>query len=132
MTGILLRWAIAFALVTATYNPTSWNYLVWANNGMSGGLPFVVLCGIILLIAYVIYLRATFRSIGLIGIGLVSALIGAIIWVLVDLGWLSLSNPAAMTWVGLIAVSLVMGIGLSWSHVRRSLSGQADMDDVDE
>lgn len=132
MTGILLRWAIAFALVTATYNPTSWNYLVWANKGMSGGLPFVVLCGIILLIAYVIYLRATFRSIGLIGIGLVSALIGAIIWVLVDLGWLSLSNPAAMTWVGLIAVSLVMGIGLSWSHVRRSLSGQADMDDVDE
>ena len=35
-------------------------------------------------------------------------------------------------WLGLIALSLVLGIGLSWSHVRRRLSGQADMDDVDE
>jgi hypothetical protein len=24
-----------------------------------------------------------------------------------------------------------LGVGLSWSHVRRALSGQADMDDVD-
>ena len=28
--------------------------------------------------------------------------------------------------------SLVLGVGLSWSHIRRAISGQADMDDVDE
>jgi hypothetical protein len=35
-------------------------------------------------------------------------------------------------WIGIFALSLVLGIGLSWSIVRRKLSGQADVDDVDE
>jgi len=26
----------------------------------------------------------------------------------------------------------ILAIGLSWSHVRRRLSGQTDVDDVDE
>jgi len=26
----------------------------------------------------------------------------------------------------------VLGIGLSWSHVRRALAGQHDVDDVEE
>ena len=30
------------------------------------------------------------------------------------------------------ALSIVLGIGLSWSIVRRNLSGQVDMDDVEE
>jgi hypothetical protein len=52
--------------------------------------------------------------------------------VLYDFGWLNLENQAANLWLGLIALSLVLGVGLSWSHIRRAISGQADMDDVDE
>ena len=63
---------------------------------------------------------------------LVLALVAALLWVLYDFGWLSLQNQAMNLWLGLIALSLVLGIGLSWSHIRRSLSGQANMDDVDE
>jgi Family of unknown function (DUF6524) len=29
-------------------------------------------------------------------------------------------------------VATILAIGMSWSHVRRRLSGQADVDDVDE
>ncbi|MEL7398522.1 MAG: DUF6524 family protein [Pseudomonadota bacterium] len=54
------------------------------------------------------------------------------VWVLNDFGWLSLSETSQMVWLGLFALSLVLGVGLSWSHVRRYLSGQSDMDDVDE
>ena len=32
----------------------------------------------------------------------------------------------------LIALSLIMGVGLSWSIIRRRLSGQLDVDDVEE
>jgi hypothetical protein len=32
----------------------------------------------------------------------------------------------------LIALSLVMGVGLSWSIIRRRLSGQLDVDDVEQ
>jgi len=27
---------------------------------------------------------------------------------------------------------VILAVGMSWSHIRRRLSGQADMDDVDE
>jgi len=61
---------------------------------------------------------------------LVASLVGALAWVLVDQGLLRLDNPSLNAWLGIIALSVILGIGLSWSHVRRRLSGQSDMDDV--
>ena len=132
MMGFLLRWLCAFALLAATYNPTSFNYVAWVRVNGPEQLSVAVLAGLLLLVGYIIYLRATLRSIGGFGMALVLALVGAILWVLYDFGLLSLENPGLNTWLGLFALSVVLGIGLSWSHVRRALSGQADMDDVDE
>ena len=91
----------------------------------------MVLAALLLLIGYIIYLRATLRSTDGFGIFLVLALVDALLWVLYDFGVLSLDNTGLNVWLGLLALSLVLGVGLSWSHVRRALSGQADMDDVD-
>ena len=132
MTGFLLRWFFAFVLLAASYNPTEWNYVRWAMTGRNDQKSLIVLCGILLGIGYIIYLRATLRSIGGFGMALVLALIGALLWVLYDFGLLSLDNRNMNVWLGIIALSLVLGVGLSWSHVRRALSGQSDMDDVDE
>lgn len=132
MTGFLFRWLAAAFLVFATYNPTRWNFTRWAMEVWETQLSMVVLAGLILLIGYIIYLRATFRSIGAVGIVLIAALLGAILWVLVDNGLLDLNNAQLMTWLGLVALSLVLAIGLSWSLFRRYLTGQADIDDVDE
>ena len=85
-----------------------------------------------LLVGYVIYLRATLRSIGAFGMLLVLALVGAILWVAYDFGWFDPSDPKRATWVGIFALSLVLGVGLSGSIIRRKLSGQVDMDDVEE
>lgn len=132
MAGFLLRWLGAAVLVFATYNPTSWNFTRWCMDNYATNLPVTVLLGLILVIGYVIYLRATLRSIGPIGIGLVAAVIAAILWVLADQGLLDTTDTTLMTWIGLAGLSLVLAIGLSWSLVRRTLTGQADMDDVDE
>jgi len=51
---------------------------------------------------------------------------------LFDQGSISLENPTVNTWLGIEILSIVLAIGLSWSIVRRKLSGQADVDDVDE
>ena len=91
----------------------------------------MVLAALLLLIGYIIYLRATLRSTDGFGIFLVLALVDALLWVLYDFGVLSIDNTGLNVWLGLLALSLVLGVGLSWSHVRRALSGQADMDDVD-
>ncbi|BBU57483.1 MULTISPECIES: DUF6524 family protein [Mameliella] len=130
--SFLLRWLFAFVLLAATYNPSQVNYIRWAMNNTDGNLPLVVLFGIVLLIGYIIYLRATLRSIGVFGMALVLGLVAAILWALVYYGLLDLSDPKLSTWIGIFALSLVLGVGLSWSIIRRKLSGQVDMDDVEE
>ena len=130
--GFLYRWVCAFALLALTYNPTQYNYVRWVSDFGRDNMSVAVLLGLLLLVAYIIYLRATLRSIGAFGMALILALVGALLWVLYDFGVLTLNDPGLITWLGLLALSLVLGIGLSWSIVRRNLSGQADIDDVDE
>ncbi len=130
--GIFLRWLFAFLLIGLSYNPTDWNYVRMALKYYDTHLSVVVLAGLILSIGYIIYLRATIRSIGAFGMILVLAVVAALLWVLYDFGLLSLKNQQLNVWLGVFALSVVLGIGLSWSHVRRALSGQSDMDDVDE
>jgi len=125
-----VRLLFAMLLVFLTYNPTRFNYVNWAMEQYDINLSIVVLNGLILLIGYIIYLRATFRSIGPVGIILAAAVLGAIIWVLADNGLFDLQNGSLLTWVGLFALALILAVGLSWSHIRRRISGQADMDDV--
>ena len=129
--GFLLRWIFAFVLLAATYNPTDFNYYDWARMNAETNLSMVVLLGLVLLVGYIIYLRATLRSIGLFGMILTLAVVATIVWVLFDQGFISLSNPTINTWIAIFALSIVLAIGLSWSIVRRRLSGQADVDDVD-
>lgn len=130
--GFILRLLFAFALLCATYNPTPYNFVQWAARDFDTQMPQIVLAGLLLFIGYIIYLRATLRSIGLFGMLLILAVIAALLWVLYDWGLLSLDNPQTNTWLGLVALAFVLGIGLSWSIVRRALSGQADVDDVEE
>lgn len=130
--GFFLRWLTAFILLSATFNPTEWNYAKWVSLNYSEQLPMVVLLGLLLLVGYIIYLRATLRSIGAFGMFLVMSIVGALLWVLYDYGLLDLKNQTMNTWLGIFALSLVLGIGLSWSLIRRQLSGQYDMDDVEE
>lgn len=130
--GFFLRWIVAFALLAGTYNPTPWNYAIWTQANWNGQTPLAVFLGLILLVGYIIYLRATLRSIGAFGMALVLAIVGSLSWVLYDWGVLNLENRDLNLWLGLLALSLVLGIGLSWSILRRQLSGQADIDDVDD
>ena len=130
--GFLTRWVFAFGLLAATYNPTPYNYIRWCLDFVAENLSIAVLAGLVLTVGYIIYLRATLRSIGAFGMILVLALVAALLWVLVDLEILTLDDPGLNTWIGIVALSIVLGVGLNWSIVRRSLSGQADVDDVDE
>lgn len=128
----LVRWLIAFVLLTATWNPTPWNFVRWVSDNGSSNLPVSVLAGLVLLIGYIIYLRATLRSIGPIGMALVAAVFVALLWVLYDWGVLVAGNSVINQWLAILIASLVLGIGLSWSIFRRRISGQADVDDVDQ
>lgn len=129
--GFLFRLIATTVLVLATYNPSGWSFAHWvktafANSGL-GPEHFVV--GVILVIGWIILLSATYRSMGLLGLILGAALFGGLVWLLIDFGVLSIDSPSELTWVILVVASIVLAIGLSWSHVWRRLTGQFEVDD---
>ena len=91
-------------------------------------MPFA---GVVLLIGWTIYLRATFRSLGAFGTLLAVAFFVTLIWVLISYTPLAADNLHIMTYLALFALAGVLSAGISWSHIRRRLTGQLDVDDPD-
>ena len=91
----------------------------------------MALTGLVLLIGWVVFIRATIRSLGIIGITLAVALFGVLFWMIIDWGVITADNAKVMTYVTQIILCFILATGMSWSHVRRRISGQVDVDDVD-
>lgn len=127
--GFLIRWIFAFVLLAATYNPTGLNYVRWAREHWDAQLPLITFGGLVLVVAYVLFFTAVLRGIGSLGVVLILAVFAALVWVLVDLGWISIDNPTSNTWIALIAMSLVLALGMYWGILWRRLSGQLEVDE---
>ena len=116
--GILIRFVVALILVFATYNPHGYSYFDWLEEYFNPAkdantpLALVVFAGIVLLIIWTMFIRATLRSLGMFEI-------------------VSLSNFPLIIDLALVIFSGVLATGMSWSHIRRRISGQYDVDDID-
>ena len=130
--SFLGRWIFAVILVFGSYNPSGHSYITWLLAEQTAFGPVVAIAGLVLLIAWIIYLRATFLSMGWLGVSLGVALFASIIWLLVNIGWLSLDSTGVITYLALLLLSLILATGMSWSHIRRRLTGQFDVDDMDD
>jgi len=131
----LIRLFVAFVLVFATYNPTDYSYFNWLKKAYEQPEKtdvLMIFAGVVLLIVWVIFLRATLRSLGAVGLLLAAAFFGTLLWLVIDYGLVPADNIEAVTWLVLTALAGVLAVGVSWSHIRRRISGQADMDDLDE
>lgn len=127
--GFLIRLTAAFALLAATYNPTGLSYTHWALENWETRTSVAVLAGLILLVAYIVFLTAVLRGIGSLGVILILGVSAALTWVAYDFGLLDLQNPTQLTWIGLVAVSFVLAIGMYWGILWRNISGQVEVDD---
>lgn len=130
-TNFLVRVVVAFVLVFATYNPSGHSWVHWFIGSANKLDPIIILTAIILIIGWAVYLRATARSLGFFGSLLVVALFGSMIWAMIFYGWLSLDNPSVLGYVALVLLSVLLAVGISWSHIRRRITGQIDVDDVE-
>lgn len=131
-TGFLLRFIFALLLVLCTYNPSEYSYFHWLSANLSTLTPYIAIAGLVLIIGWTIYLRSTLRSLGVIGIILASLFFACLIWLLIFWGVLAVNNVPAMAWAIEVLLAALLAVGMSWSHIRRAMSGQADMDDVDD
>jgi hypothetical protein len=132
LTGVGTRFAIALLLVCVTWNPIDLNYVDWATENWSEHTPIVFLLGVVLIVCWVVFIRATIRSLGPVGITLAVVLAAAVLWLILDFGLVELANRTAMAWILLVLLAGILGAGMSWSHLRRRWAGQADVDDIDE
>jgi len=134
--GFAFRLLLAAAVVFSTYNAEGYSYIHWTFLPFRDVLPsfsiLKALVGVVLLIGWTILLRATLRSLGAFGITLAAAFFGLLIWLVVDLLGLSTSNIRVLTYVIEIMLVGVLSAGVSWSHVRRRLTGQVDIDDGED
>ena len=91
----------------------------------------MALIGVALLIAWIVFHATSMLSMGLLGIVLGGALFGCVIWWFIRIGVLSLDATGTLTWVILLILSFILAAGMSWSHIRRRLTGQFDVDEKD-
>jgi len=131
-TGFIIRLCVALLLVFASYNPSGFSWFHWFIKTPDKLDPLLILSAIVLIILWAIYLRATVRSLGAIGTGLAVALFAAVIWVLVGYGFLSLTSTTLLQYIILVMLAAIMATGISWSHIRRRMTGQLDVDDIEE
>jgi hypothetical protein len=129
----LTRLGLTLVLVLATYNPTRYSYVNWIRESMAGeGLEAAhFLVGVVLLIGWVVLVSATLNAMGGLGLALGVALLGTLVWFLVDIGVLSGSGMSFYTWIALVALAILLAIGMCWAHIWRSLTGQVAVDDLD-
>lgn len=129
-TGFLLRLLAAIVLVFATYNP-EYSYFHWFRDMLPEINPLVIFSGVILLIGWTIFLRATFRSLGAFGLLLAAAFFATLIWLLIYWNWVAVDNVTTMTYLIEIILCGVLAVGISWSHIRRRMTGQVDVDEIE-
>ncbi|MDJ0834392.1 MAG: DUF6524 family protein [Gammaproteobacteria bacterium] len=127
-----LRFMFAAILVFATYNPEGYSYFAWVRENFPSVTLEQAFVGTLLTIGWIIFLRATFRSLGIIGLILAFTLFGLLFALLFKWGWLSLEMSRLVTYIAEVLLAVILALGMSWSHIRRRLAGQMDMDDVDE
>lgn len=127
--SFLLRLLFASALVFLTYNPSGYSWVGWLLSDEP--LVYKAAGGIVLLIGWVIFLRATWNSLGAMGTILAVAFFAVIVWLLIYWGFFALDDTTAIEWVVLSVLTGVLAVGMSWSHVRRKLSGQYDTDEIE-
>jgi hypothetical protein len=129
--GILWRVLFSLALVFLTFNPSGHSFYHWVMDSVPHIQPTIAICGILLLGAWLFFIHSTLSSMGAAGVVLLMALFAAIVWWMVSNGWLSLADRSTTAWIVLTMLGLVLGIGMSWAHIRQRISGQASVDRVD-
>ncbi len=129
LVSFLWRFVFALLLVFITYNPSGYSWFHWLTDDVA--MVYKVASGIVLLIGWAMFLRATWSSLGPLGTILAAVFFGTMIWLLIEWGVLSLTDPSVAIWGGLFVLSGVLAAGMSWSHIRRRLSGQLDTDEIE-
>ena len=129
--SFLIRFIFATVIVFATYNPEGVSYYDWIKEEFPTFTVYKAFVGVLLIIGWIILIRATIGSLGAIGIILAVAFFGLLIWLMFDVFKIPTDSVRVITYIIQIMIISVLSIGVSWSHIRRRISGQVDTDEIE-
>jgi hypothetical protein len=129
--SFFVRFIFAAIVVFSTYNPEGVSYYHWVSEDLAAFSVFKAFIGVILLIGWIILMRATIGSLGALGVFLAAAFFGLAIWLIISVLGLSTDSFRVISYIIQIMIASVLSIGVSWSHIRRRISGQVDTDEVE-
>jgi hypothetical protein len=129
--SFIIRFIFATIVVFSTYNPESISYYDWIKEDFPNFTVYKALVGVILIICWIILIRATIGSLGAIGIILATAFFGLLVWLIFDVFNLPTDSIRVVSYIIQVMIICVLSIGVSWSHIRRRISGQVDTDEIE-
>ena len=133
--GFLWRLAAALVLVLVTFNPSGYSAWHWIGTALGPDADFgplhLLLIGV-LAAGWAVFLIATWRALGALGSVIAGLIVCAVIWLFYDIGMLESNTLSAITWISLVALSVVLAVGVSWSHLWRRITGQINVEDVND
>jgi Family of unknown function (DUF6524) len=100
----------------------------WALRDFAAITALKAFAGALLLVGWIVCIRTAFVSLGALGLLLSVLVLGTLIWMLQDYGIINPDNPSLLSWVMLIVIGIIFGIGLSWSLLRARVTGQVEVD----
>lgn len=129
--AVAVRLCAVMFVVLSTYNPSGASYVHWLQDRWPEDwmllLPVAVVYGFV----YFFLAQTTVRALHAIGIGLTIAVLGSLVWVLVDVGVLALSGFGDVATLALYMVGALLTVGMSWTPIWTLLTGQVTVDAVD-
>lgn len=130
--AFLPRFLFALVLVFATYNPVKpYSYFYWAIVNLPDFSAVKAFVGVVLLIGWTLYISATIEALGWFGLSLAAAFFGTATWAAIDQGWLQVDDTRTLTYVVQVLISALLATGLGWSLMRRKITGQVDVNEID-
>ena len=121
--SLVIRVLAVHALVFGTYNPSGYSYLHWLTVWEPHYLAVKILVGLTLGALFWIAISATWLVLGLLGVGLLLAIVlslGAALW---QLGLFPVTAWGVQATL-LTALAAFLAIGVSYAHFRYRLTGQ--------
>lgn len=122
--GFGLRWFGALVLVLGTFNPSGTSYWHWISTWTTESLALKVLVGLLIVAGFAVYLRATSRSLGVVGVLLTVAVCATVFWLLADTVDLEADSWQPIAWATQFILSVVLALGVTGSFLWRRLTGQ--------
>jgi hypothetical protein len=129
--SFLIRTCATLFLAFSTYNPSGISYVHWLEASWPEDWPLQTAVAIAYVIVYALLLRTTVRAIRITGIALVTALLGAMVWVLIDAGVVTIEGVDDLAIILLYMFGILLAVGISWMRLYILFFGQVSVDRLD-